>query len=350
MHLCPGSGLVTLLLVSLFCISCGCADEVDTPSRDSDTDPVVVGIIPSGSSSPFHQELIAAAMTSAAGEGWEVVVLTPDFEENISAQKTAMRTLTEQNVSMISLNTLNGTALSGEIDDAISAGIPVLLYNTLTPLDNQNISAYIGYNQFKGGAEMGYYAVRRLAEKHNDAPETIQGKIFILRGLPGFHAEQRTAGFKAALTQSPGLRIIGEKVAGWDRETARQIARAALISDPDIEVFYGNSDEMAIGAAMAVMDQGKEVNKDVFCLGIDGNLPTLEMIRNGTMTATLGVYPSRMGKTIIKEMKAIRNGELSGPFVETPVTVVDRENVDAYVEGSTWSKEKKSQPEHLFLS
>lgn len=344
-----GSGFSLILLIALFCISYGIADEMSVPSAGADDSSMVIGIIPSGNSSPFHQELISAATSSAAEEGWKVVVLAPDFEENISAQKTAMRHLIGQNVSMISLNTLNGTALSTEIDDAISAGIPVLMHNTLTPVQNPNISAYIGYNQYKGGAEMGYYAVRRLAEKHNDAPETIQGKVFILRGLPGFHADQRTAGFKAALTQSPGIRIIGEEVAAWDRETARSIARTALVSDPDIEVFYGNSDEMAIGAAMAVMDQGKEVNRDVYCLGIDGNRPTLEMIRNGTMTATLGVYPSRIGKTIIREMKAIRNGKPSGLFLETPVIVVDRDNLDSYVEGSTWTGEKNSQPERLSL-
>jgi ribose transport system substrate-binding protein len=254
----------------------------------------------------------------------------------------------DQNASIISLNTLDPGALAPEVDMAASAGIPVFIHNTLTPAEGLNISAYIGYNQYKGAAEMGYYAVRKLAEKHNEAPETVQGKVFILRGLPGFHADQRTAGFIAGLAQSPGIRVVGEETAGWDRDTARRIALEALHKDPGIEVFYGNSDEMAIGASLAVRERGKEVNKDVFCLGIDGNTPTLEMIRNGTMTATLGVFPDRMGRVIIEKMDQFRTEGLPGSYFETPAVVVDTDTLDSYLNGSSWTGAILSGPEILY--
>ena len=58
-----------------------------------------------------------------------------------------MNELIDMNVGVICLNTLNSTALASEIQMASDAHIPVLLYNTLTPAQNQNISEYIGYNQ-----------------------------------------------------------------------------------------------------------------------------------------------------------------------------------------------------------
>lgn len=316
-----------------------------TPADKNQAEQTVLGLIPSGNTSPFHQELIKGVISEAANHNWTVITLPPDSEENITSQKLAMRDLINRNARIICLNTLNTSALTPEIQAATDAGIPVILYNTLTPAQKLNISEYIGYNQYTGSADLGSYASRTLAEKKNEAPETVQGKVFILRGLPGFHADQRTAGFITGLTPSHGITIADQKVAGWDRETAEKIAIAALKDHPDINIFYGNNDEMAIGSAMAVSERGKKVNTDLLCIGIDGNTPTLDMIRNGTMTATLGVYPYKMGSTVFQQAVKILKGEQVPMFLETPSTVVDIHNLDAYLNESTWTEPIESVPE-----
>ncbi len=330
-----------LILVLLFLpVSCFATDQEQNLSE-----PIILGLIPSGNTSPFHMELIKGFNREAADHNWTVIVIPPDTEENITAQKQAMRDLIDRHVRVICLNTLNTSALAPEVQAASDAGIPVLLYNTLTPAQDLKVAEYIGYNQFTGAAELGSYASRILAEKKNEAPDNVQGKVFILRGLPGFHADHRTAGFKTGLSQSPGITIADEKVAGWDRETAKTIAIQALKDHPDISIFYGNSDEMAIGAAMAASDRGKKVNSVIFCLGIDGNAPTLEMINNGTMTATLGVYPDRMGSTVVQQAAKILKGEQVPMYLETPSTVIDVNNLNAYLNGSTWTDPVDSVPE-----
>jgi len=304
-----------------------------------------IGIIPSGSSSPFHQELIHAANKTASESNWTVIILTPDEETNISFQEDAMNTLISGDVDLICLNTLDTDKLADEIREAESANIPVSLYNTLVPAKTQNITEYIGYDQYTGAYTMGVYAARTLADLKNETQETVQGRAFILRGLPGFHADQRTAGFIDGLSTSPGIEIVGEQVAGWDRETARSITNDVLKEDPTIDIFYGNSDEMAIGAALAVQEFGKKVNDEILCLGIDGNMPTLEMIRNKTMTATLGVYPEKMGETLIIQAKKVLDGERVPIYLETPAIVIDSANLDAYLNGSLWTEPVSSEPE-----
>lgn len=304
-----------------------------------------IGIIPSGSSSPFHQELIHAANKTASESNWTVIILTPDEETNISFQEDAMNTLISGDVDLICLNTLDTDKLADEILEAGSVNIPVFLYNTLVPAKTQNITEYIGYDQYTGAYTMGVYAARTLADLKNETQETVQGRAFILRGLPGFHADQRTAGFIDGLSTSPGIEIVGEQVAGWDRETARSITKDVLKEDPTIDIFYGNSDEMAIGAALAVQEFGKKVNDEILCLGIDGNMPTLEMIRNKTMTATLGVYPEKMGETLIIQAKKILDGERVPIYLETPAIVIDSANLDAYLNGSLWTEPVSSEPE-----
>nr|WP_319537504.1 sugar ABC transporter substrate-binding protein [uncultured Methanospirillum sp.] len=337
----PAYVLLVSILILIFVPVCGlAADQVENSSE-----PIILGLIPSGNTSPFHMELIKGVTKEATNHNWTVIVLPPDTEENITGQKQAMRDLIGRHVRVIGLNTLNTSALAPEVQEASDAGIPVLLYNTLTPAQNLNVAEYIGYNQFTGAAELGSYASRILAEKKNEAPDTVQGKVFILRGLPGFHADHRTSGFKTGLSQSPGITIADEKVAGWDRETAKTIAVQALKDHPDISIFYGNSDEMAIGSAMAASERGKKVNSAVFCLGVDGNTPTLEMIKNGTMTATLGVYPDRMGSTVVQQAAKILKGEQVPMYLETPSTVVDVHNLNTYLNGSTWTDPVDSVPE-----
>jgi ABC-type sugar transport system substrate-binding protein len=62
---------------------------------------------------------------------------------------------------------------------------------------------------------------------------------------------------------------------------------------------------MDIGAALAAEKMGKKV----FAIGIDGNDVTLDLIKQGKVTATLGVYPRLMGVTVVKQMQKVLKGE-----------------------------------------
>ncbi len=102
------------------------------------------------------------------------------------------------------------------------------------------------------------------------------------------------------------------------------MATTALQQHPDINLFYGNSDEMGIGACIAAKKMGRKINQDVWCVSIDGNPVTLDLIKQGETTATLGVYPTLIGATVIQQMKKVLIDRLTVPFIlETPSTVVD---------------------------
>lgn len=96
--------------------------------------------------------------------------------------------------------------------------------------------------------------------------------------------------------------VIGKQSADWDRAEAVDVASAVLQQHPDIDLFYGNSDEMGIGACIAAKKIGRTVNKDVWCISIDGNPVTLDLIEKGDTTATLGVYPRLIAVTVIQQM------------------------------------------------
>ncbi len=83
----------------------------------------------------------------------------------------------------------------------------------------------------------------------------------------------------------------------------------------------------------------------MFTLGIDGNQATLDEIKAGHVTGTLGVYPKQMGVTIIDQMQKVLAGKTVPAILETPGTVVMKENLDAYLSGATFTAPKAGQPE-----
>jgi ABC-type sugar transport system substrate-binding protein len=139
--------------------------------------------------------------------------------------------------------------------------------------------------------------------------------------------------------------VVGEQTAEWERAKAIDVATAALQKHPEIDVFYGNSDEMGIGACIAASKLGRKVNQDIWCVAIDGNAVTLDLIEKGEMTATLGVYPDLIGATVIRQMHKYLDGERIPYILETPSLVVDRVNVSDYQAGKTWTEPQEGYPE-----
>jgi len=131
---------------------------------------------------------------------------------------------------------------------------------------------------------------------------------------------------------------VGEQSAEWTREKAANVATAALQQFPNIDVFYGNSDEMAIGASLAAEALGLKVNRDFYAIAIDGNQPTLDLIRQGKFTATLGVDPYRIGQAVINAMDTVLSGGTVPQYLLTPSVIVDSTNLDDYIAGKTWTE------------
>lgn len=305
-----------------------------------------VAVIPPALVSPFHVALLDGATAQAKTYGWDIITQAPERETDFEAQVTIVEQVIQQGVDVISVNPINADAMIAGVRAANEANIPVFMHNTITPIAEGSVVEYIGYDQWGGAANLARYTCGLLAKKQGVAEADAKGKVFILTGIPGFHTNRRTGGFKDGLSKNcPHVKVVGEQTAEWEREKALQVASTALQQHPDIDVFYGNSDEMAIGAALAAQQLGLTVGKDVFTVGIDGNDVTLELIREGTVTATLGVYPRRMGVTVIEQMAKMFKGDEIPYILMTPSTVVDINNLDDYVAGKTWTDPVPGVPE-----
>ncbi|MEZ4771081.1 MAG: substrate-binding domain-containing protein [Caldilineales bacterium] len=184
-----------------------------------------------------------------------------------------------------------------------------------------------------------------LAKKYGSTAAETQGKVYILLGIDSIFSHRRTGGFKAGLEKyCPNVEIVGEQTASGCAPRGRKCT-IAWQKDPDIDLFYGNSDEMAIGAALAGEQLGKVINQDFFAVGIDGNQPTLDLLGEGKFSATLGVDPVRMGVTVVDTMQKVLDGQEVPQILLTPSVVVTPENLQDYLDGKLWTEPVAGFPE-----
>jgi ABC-type sugar transport system substrate-binding protein len=292
-----------------------------------------VAVLAPAYTSPFHVQVRDGAVSEAHKFGWQIDTQAPASEGDFNGQAKIMEAEIQKGVSAISVIPIDPNAIAGAIKDANKAGIPVFGHNGITPFGGGGkVTEYIGYNQWKGAVKLGKLACALLHGK---------GNVFILDGIVEFHTHRRAGGFKEGLKSCPGVHIVGEQSAEWLRTKGEEVATAALNAHPDINLFFGCSDEMDIGAALAA----KRMHKKVFTIGIDGNPATLDYIKQGLVTATLGVYPKGMGVVTIDQIKKALGGQKVPYVLETPSTVVTKANLEAYLANKTWTAPIPSKPE-----
>jgi ABC-type sugar transport system substrate-binding protein len=337
---------IGLLVICLVLVAVAVATTGIQPSVAQDK-ARYVGFVPPAFTSPFHVAMADGAKALAEKKGWKIDVQAPASEGDFAGQVTIVQQLIQKGVEAISVNPINVDAMTTGVKAANTAKVPLFMHNFITPLSDPaiQVTSYIGYDQWGGAEKLGHYTCQLLAKKYNTTPEKAKGKVFILLGIDSIFSHRRTQGYKAGLAMCPDVQVVGEQTAEWLREKGASVATAALQKTPDIDVFYGNSDEMNIGAALAAEKLGLKIGTDFFSIGIDGNKPTLDLIKEGKITATLGVDPTRMGEAVINAMEKVLNGEKVPQVLLTPSVVVDSENIDDYLAGKTWTEPVAGAPE-----
>lgn len=330
--------LVVVLVLGLFGASFAQAQD----------EPVRVGFVPPALTSPFHVAMVEGAQARAAELGWELIVQAPASEGDFQAFVTTVEQLLETGVDAISINPIGTDSAVTAVEAANERGVPIMAHNFITPFEDESLDVftYLGYDQWGGAEALAQVTCDLIADKYSSTADETTGKVYILLGIDSIFSHRRTGGFEAGLTKyCPNVEVVGEQTAEWLRTKGQEVASVALQQNPDIDVFYGNSDEMAIGAALAAGQLGLMINEDFFAVGIDGNQPTLDLLGDGQFSATLGVDPFRMGVAVIDAMAKYLNGEEVPAITLTPSVVVTPENLEAYLAGELWTEPVSGFPE-----
>ncbi len=280
-----------------------------------------IAFLPPAMTSPFYASCIEGAKPVAEAAGYTLTVMAPEVESDYAGQMQLIEDMITKGVAGIAVCGINIDALVAGIKKANEAGIPVVMFNSITELSGCEVYAYSGYNQYNGGGKIADWVNEKTGGTAN---------VAIIEGLPSDYTTQRMGGFvdKAAASY-PGVKVVATQAGDWEREKGMNAATNMLQAHPEINVFYGLSDEMALGAAQACKQAGRA---DILCVGLDGNPNAKEAVKAGELTATLDVGPVAIGKNAIEALvKAIHGETLENKIIEAETTVVDSANVDQFL-------------------
>ena len=157
----------------------------------------------------------------------------------------------EQKPDAIVVEPLGRAASVAVIERAVDAGIPVIL--CANGIESDKFTTRVDVDFY----EVAYKSGEGLAQLMGG-----KGNVVLFNGIAGVDSTEtwRTAALDA-LSKYPDIKVIAEEYAQWNIATAKQKMEALMAANPQIDGVWAGGGEMALGAALAYEDAGKDAPK-----------------------------------------------------------------------------------------
>ncbi|MFG2477272.1 substrate-binding domain-containing protein [Streptomyces fagopyri] len=274
-----------------------------------------VGLSLSTLNNPFFVQIKAGAQQEAKKLGVHLTVT--DAQNDASQQANQLQNFTSSGLGSIIVNPVDSDAAGPAVRSANKADIPVIGVDR--GVNKANTAALVASDNIAGGK----LGAKALAEKLGG-----QGKIVILQGLAGTSASrERGAGFAEGLKAYPGIKVVAQQPADFDRTKGLDVMTNLLQAHPDVQGVFAENDEMALGAIKAL---GSKAGKSVSVIGFDGTPDGLKAVKNGTLYASVAQQPTELGRIAVENALKSAEGKKVEKTVMVPVKVVTAQNVAGF--------------------
>ncbi|MGA5357327.1 substrate-binding domain-containing protein [Streptomyces purpurascens] len=274
-----------------------------------------MGLSLSTLNNPFFVQIRAGAQAEAKKLGVDLTVT--DAQNDASQQANQLQNFTSSGLGAIIVNPVDSDAASNSVKAADKADIPVIAVDRV--VNNAKLDTLVASDNVAGGE----LAAKSIGEKLGG-----KGKIVILQGQAGTSAaRERAQGFANGLKAYPGIQVVAQQPADFDRTKGLDVMSNLLQAHPDVQGVIAANDEMALGAIKAL---GSKAGKSVSVVGFDGTPDGLKAVEGGTLYASVAQQPSQLGKIAVDNALRALKGKKVEETVKVPVKVVTKENVAGF--------------------
>jgi len=260
---------------------------------------------------------------------------------DVKGEQEQFHALLSKKPSGIVVSAADPASLKDDIDAAIAQGIPVITMDSDAP--NSKRLFFVGTDNYKAGLMGGRLVANRLDGKGNVV-------IFTFPEQPNL--KERLQGYRDIFAEHPGIHITEVVDAKGDPGVIFDRTMQAVDKKEPVDAFVCLV-SIAAPEVADVLTRKSVTGKLV--MGMDADQRTIEGIRNGVITATLGQKPFTMAFLSIKMLDDLHHhppaslvGDFSRDsfsplptFVDTGVTLIDKSNVAAFVETQKAAQSKK---------
>ncbi|MER6737572.1 ABC transporter permease/substrate-binding protein [Streptomyces puniciscabiei] len=274
-----------------------------------------LGLSLSTLNNPFFVQIRAGAQAEAKKLGVDLTVT--DAQNDASQQANQLQNFTSSGLGAIIVNPVDSDAAGNSVKAADKARIPVIAVDR--GVNKAAVDALVASDNVAGGE----LAAKTIAEKLGG-----KGRIVILQGQAGTSAaRERAQGFAQGLKAYPGIQVLAQQPADFDRTKGLDVMSNLLQAHPDVQGVIAANDEMALGAIKAL---GSRAGRSVQVVGFDGTPDGLTAVRNGTLYASVAQQPSQLGRIAVDNALKAVQGKKVEPTVKVPVKVVTKDNVAGF--------------------
>lgn len=295
------------LLTIVILTNTACQNKPET--TETKKSKIVIGFSQLGDESTWRARNTKAIQEAANQQGYKL--LFDDGYQKQENQIKAIRSFIASRVDVIVLSPNVESGWTNVLQEAQDAGIPVVLSDRKVDSDPYLYQTLVGTNALQEGEKAAAFIKRKFA--------TSKGKVKIVEiaGTPGASsAEDRAKGFRKALGQDSRFEILGSENGDFMLSKGEQAAEKldASVGLANIDVLFSHNDDMTLGALKYLKTTKIVPGKDLVIVSVDAQQDVVDLVRKGTVNATVECNPYGGEKLMAVIQRILDNQEIEKKY------------------------------------
>ncbi|QKJ28872.1 D-ribose ABC transporter substrate-binding protein [Mucilaginibacter mali] len=303
---------IKALLLLVVVVFAGCERHTDNHQKK-------MAIVVSTLNNPWFVFLAQTAAAQAKALGYESKIF--DSQNNTATESDNFENAISSGYGAILFNPTDAKGSVANVMKAKKAGVPVFCMDREVDSPDAATSQILS-DSYSGCVDLGKFFVKSTHAK---------GKYVEILGIVADNNTwARSKGFHSVVDYYPGLQMVAQQSADFDRNKGMEVMESILQAHPDINAVFCGNDAMAMGAYQALAAAGKAANVKV--IGFDGAGDAIEGIKEGKITATAMQFPKVMAQTAANYADAYFKGKRDFPKkIQVGVEMVTGDNINDYI-------------------
>ena len=280
---------------------------------------------------PYWQQAAAGLIHAATQLQVKAEFVGPESYDPKAQHEQFLAVLAKKPTGIL-VSVSDPAVLQADIDNAIAQGIPVITVDSDAPGSKR--LTFIGTDNYKAGVMGAKIVADKLQGKGSVVVFTIEGQG---------NLQDRLRGYKDVFGAHPGIKIAEIVNMQGDPRIAFDKTKELLEKKTKVDAFVC-LEAIACPEVADVLEREKAAS--VVVVAMDTDQRTLEAIKKGLITATIGQKPFSMAFLGVKLLDDLHHNPVTplgkdwsqdsfSPipvFVDTGATLIDKSNVDQFVE------------------
>ncbi|QDB79666.1 sugar ABC transporter substrate-binding protein [Georgenia sp. 311] len=269
-------------------------------------------------SSPFWLQVAGGVEDGGEAEGVNVTLAGATAETQVQEQIDKVRAAITQQVDALVVAPTQAEQLEPILQQAVDAGIPVLLVDT--DIEGwEGKETFVGTDNYQAGVTAGEYILE----------QADSGQIAVIRGVPGNPSTDSRIDGALDTLEGSDIEVVADLSANSDRAEGRAVMADILLANPDVSIVFAANDDMALGAIEAIKAAGLDL-EDILVVGVDGTSDAVDSMLAGELDASVAQNSYDMGRRSVELAVELLNGGTIEDRVDTGVTVVTTDTAEEY--------------------